>query len=239
MSAEEGGTTGPEKPTGLALFDAGKSADGADEAFRRSIASLSRQLAAVRSAEGASPIGTRPKNRQVDLALDEPVSLRPVFKVVLAFALGVAVSIVGIYTFQAESPPTPTPVPSPPVTTTMATGPTSTPSRVPEVSPPPLSPPSPPAGIDAAATVQPLPAAAAPPVPAAPAPSAGQTELSAAEVLELQTRLESLGMSPGFLDGIPGPRTAAAVRRYEEARGQPSTGTLDRQLLQRLREEGN
>ena len=40
-----------------------------------------------------------------------------------------------------------------------------------------------------------------------------------------------------FLDGIPGPRTAAAIRRYEESRGQPQTGNLDRELLKRLRQE--
>lgn len=64
-----------------------------------------------------------------------------------------------------------------------------------------------------------------------------ENELTYSEVLELQTLLESLGMRPGFLDGIPGPRTAAAIKRYEESRGQPQTENLDRELLKRLRQE--
>jgi hypothetical protein len=36
--------------------------------------------------------------------------------------------------------------------------------------------------------------------------TADQNELNSSEVLELQTRLETLGMRPGFLDGIPGPK---------------------------------
>ena len=46
--------------------------------------------------------------------------------------------------------------------------------------------------------------------------------------MELQTLLQSLGMTLGFLDGLPpGPRTVAAIKRYEESRGQPQTGNLD------------
>jgi membrane-bound lytic murein transglycosylase B len=75
-----------------------------------------------------------------------------------------------------------------------------------------------------------------------PVPTTGTpdlTELSYSEVLELQTLLQSLGMRPGILDGIPGPRTAAVISRYEESRGLPQTGNLDRELLKRLRQEPN
>jgi hypothetical protein len=84
--------------------------------------------------------------------------------------------------------------------------------------------------------------AAAPVAPDAPAPAmerSGLAELNASEIWELQARLEFLGMRPGSLDGIPGPQTAAAIRRYEESRGRAQTGKLDRELLERLRQEPN
>ena len=82
--------------------------------------------------------------------------------------------------------------------------------------------------------------AAAPVAPDAPAPAmerSGLAELNASEIWELQARLEFLGMRPGSLDGIPGPETAAAIRRYEQSRSQANTGKLDRKLLERLRQE--
>jgi hypothetical protein len=87
-----------------------------------------------------------------------------------------------------------------------------------------------------------LPSPAAPvstnlPVPATERP--GQGELNTSEVWELQARLEFLGMQSGSPDGIPGPRTVAAIRRYEQSRGRAQTGKLDRELLERLRLEPN
>jgi hypothetical protein len=67
----------------------------------------------------------------------------------------------------------------------------------------------------------------------------GQGELQTPEVWEVQARLEFLGMQPGSPDGIPGPRTVAAIRRYEQSRGRAQTGKLDRELLERLRLEPN
>jgi peptidoglycan hydrolase-like protein with peptidoglycan-binding domain len=72
-------------------------------------------------------------------------------------------------------------------------------------------------------------------VSAVPAP--GQSELSPSEIVEVQTRLEALGMKAGAPDGIPGSRTIGAVKRYEEANGRPPTGNIDRELLGRLRQE--
>jgi peptidoglycan hydrolase-like protein with peptidoglycan-binding domain len=62
-------------------------------------------------------------------------------------------------------------------------------------------------------------------------------ELDTSQIWEVQVRLEFLGMRPGSVDGIPGPQTTAAIRRYEESRGMPQTGKLDRQLLERLWQE--
>jgi peptidoglycan hydrolase-like protein with peptidoglycan-binding domain len=67
----------------------------------------------------------------------------------------------------------------------------------------------------------------------------GQGELQTPEVWEVQARLEFLGMQPGSPDGISGPRTVAAIRRYEQSRGRAQTGKLDRELLERLRLEPN
>ena len=55
--------------------------------------------------------------------------------------------------------------------------------------------------------------------------------------MEVQTRLEALGMKPGRLDGILGSRTIGAIKRYEEANGLPQTGNIDREILGRLRQE--
>ncbi|MBI3196792.1 MAG: peptidoglycan-binding protein, partial [Rhodospirillales bacterium] len=130
------------------------------------------------------------------------------------------------------------------------------------VTPPPLPPrtavPTPPRlpPPPTQALVDPAPAAAAPPpkiAPAAPVepkvvepkaaepktvtPAPGKDILGRNEILELQTRLKALGLSPGPLDGVAGPQTAAAVRRYEESRGQPPTGFVDRDLLIQLQQE--
>jgi len=60
--------------------------------------------------------------------------------------------------------------------------------------------------------------------------------LNAEEVRELQTLLELLGLRPGRPDGIPGPLTAGAVKRYQESRGQVMSGSITRELLEQLRQ---
>ena len=57
------------------------------------------------------------------------------------------------------------------------------------------------------------------------------------DIREGQALLKSAGFDPGPVDGISGPLTGAAVRRYQEARGLMPSGTLDRQLLKRLRQD--
>jgi tol-pal system protein YbgF len=97
-----------------------------------------------------------------------------------------------------------------------------------------------PVAVVPAATPQPSPVVAAPVVPTAPVSAVatpGQSELSPSETVEVQTRLEALGMKPGRLDGILGSRTIGAIKRYEEANGLPQTGNIDREILGRLRQE--
>ena len=97
-----------------------------------------------------------------------------------------------------------------------------------------------PVAVVPAATPQPSPVVTAPVVPTAPVSAVatpGQSELSPSEIVEVQTRLEALGMKPGRLDGILGSRTIGAIKRYEEANGLPQTGNIDREILGRLRQE--
>ena len=232
------GTSGTGKPTGPAPAPAGQGTDDIDEPFRRRMASLSLQLAA-RSTERAlavgagsgsqaqQSIGTRGESRQVYLG--QPIPRRPSFTLMLAFVLGAAASTATINAFQEMNPP---PAPLPITTATKAA---LLPNPMPAVLPPPVV-------VDPAPAAQPLPVAAAPVMSSMPAPAIGtadQNELSTSEVSELQTLLESLGMRPGLVDGVPGPRTAAAIRRYEESKARPQTGNLDRELLKRLRQESN
>lgn len=54
---------------------------------------------------------------------------------------------------------------------------------------------------------------------------------------ETQQLLATLGYYSGPIDGIPGPRTAAAVREAQKALGLERTGKITPELLNRLREE--
>jgi peptidoglycan hydrolase-like protein with peptidoglycan-binding domain len=50
---------------------------------------------------------------------------------------------------------------------------------------------------------------------------------SSAQIMAAQERLDGLGFSPGDIDGILGPRTSAALRKYQGASGLPVTGHFD------------
>jgi putative peptidoglycan binding protein len=74
---------------------------------------------------------------------------------------------------------------------------------------------------------------------AAPTPPAAANArmLTPDEVREVQSRLKSFGFAPGSVDGLPGPQTAAAIRRYEAARAVAQAGNTDRATLDRLRSD--
>ena len=100
----------------------------------------------------------------------------------------------------------------------------------------PPAPPRPPA-VEAAAPPSPPPAATpvvAPPQPAPPAPDL--RPLSREEIKELQGKLGAIGFAAGPVDGVVGPQTQAALRRYGEARSLPSA-EANREVLSRLRGE--
>lgn len=65
-------------------------------------------------------------------------------------------------------------------------------------------------------------------------PAAANRPLEQEEVREAQTLLKSLGFDPGGADGIVGPMTIGAVKRYEAARGWSESGAVDLRLLEYL-----
>jgi len=86
-------------------------------------------------------------------------------------------------------------------------------------------------------TVDPPPPPAAPVIIAAPEPPPPKAKLEAYEIMEIQTRLKAIGLSPGPLDGLPGQQTVAAIKQYEASKGQPQTGKASREVLKLLRQE--
>lgn len=63
----------------------------------------------------------------------------------------------------------------------------------------------------------------------------GDRALTRNERLELQQRLASAGFSPGAFDGVVGPNTIQAVRRYQASQGLVPDGYASISLLERLR----
>jgi hypothetical protein len=106
---------------------------------------------------------------------------------------------------------------------------------MPGKAPPPTSAPvvSPPAPSPATSS-QPPPAPSAPQVP--PGAQAKSAPLKADEIRELQGRLKALSLDPGPVDGVVGPMTLSAVRKYSEARA-IANAEATRDLLVRLRSE--
>jgi hypothetical protein len=105
---------------------------------------------------------------------------------------------------------------APPPVMVAAAQPTIVPDTVPPAPPPAAVPAPPPA------------AAVAPPMP---------EPLRVDEVREIQKRLQGFGFSPGPADGVAGRMTANAVMSYQQNRGQPQTGDIDRDLLEQLRQD--
>ena len=68
-------------------------------------------------------------------------------------------------------------------------------------------------------------------------PVADTRPLTSDEIMETQAWLKAFGFDPGPLDGVPGPKTTDAVKRYRTARQMEETGALDRSVLQQVRQQ--
>ena len=68
----------------------------------------------------------------------------------------------------------------------------------------------------------------------APAPTAMTGDLPRERVRRVQERLAAAGFDPGPVDGAMGPRTRAALRAFQEARGLDPTGEPDGPTLAEL-----
>jgi hypothetical protein len=101
-----------------------------------------------------------------------------------------------------------------------------------EKAPPPTSAPA--ASPSPATSAQPPPVASAPQIPLVA--QAKSAPLKADEIRELQGKLKALSFDPGPVDGVVGPLTLSAVRKYSEARA-IANAEATRDLLVRLRSE--
>lgn len=59
-------------------------------------------------------------------------------------------------------------------------------------------------------------------------------ELTRAQVRLVQQRLKAAGFDPGAVDGVLGPKTRIALRKYQGSQGLSSNGTVDEKTLRSL-----
>jgi hypothetical protein len=142
------------------------------------------------------------------------------------------------------APPTPdVPPPTAQEIVNSRSAPTAVASAAPASAPPSSLPPSSPPATHAPSPATTSGRTVLPPIPQAkpgtpPAPSSAPApRLSSSDVREVQGRLQSLGFDPGPVDGSAGPKTAAAVTRYQQAHGLQPTGVADMDTLDELRRE--
>lgn len=206
-----------------------------DEAFDRSMASLSAQLAArfaknppANDESIAAPRVERPEEWPEERPEERPEDPSParrrrggLFFGLLAASLATTVAAGGLAFFPATKPPPPAPAP-PKVAAALPSPPPATDTR--------------PAILDPAPSPPPRAEPVAPPPPPPP-PQTVDVPLGRGEILDVQTRLKALGLNPGPLDGVTGPMTVAAAKRYAESRGRSSPGAVDRELLRALQQE--
>jgi hydrogenase-4 component B len=61
-----------------------------------------------------------------------------------------------------------------------------------------------------------------------------EAEMSAPDRRKVQAALQRLGYDPGPVDGVFGPLTRAAIRRFQQDRGDQATGSLTGEQASRL-----
>jgi hypothetical protein len=138
---------------------------------------------------------------------------------------GVAVGALIALGIASLAPPTAAPVAAPPA---VAAAPV-------EPAPPVMVAAAQPTVLPAATST--VPPAEPAPLSTAPLPEPEPEPLRGQEVREVQKRLRGFGFNPGPADGVAGRMTAGAVMSYQQSRGQPQTGDIDRGLLEQLRQD--
>jgi peptidoglycan hydrolase-like protein with peptidoglycan-binding domain len=86
------------------------------------------------------------------------------------------------------------------------------------------------------------PAPASPPQPSRPpTPPAGTQQPAPAvnaegmTIFEMQERLNELGYKLGTVDGVSGPKTVEALKKFQSDNKLPPTGTIDPETIRKLR----
>lgn len=202
----------------------------ADEAFRRSIDSLS-QLLASRSAD---PPPALPEIEFLDEQDKVSAFRRPSATAALLLVAAIAAVSAGVYSsLNGVMPPENQKTESHKVETPRVEN-NKIETIAAAVSPPVVARPA-----ESITTIVPPPAAAAPVAraeSAAPKTVVSQP-LDSRGIEELQTKLSVLGFAPGPVDGVAGPLTVGAIRRYQQSRGRAQTGAVDDESLDQLRKE--
>jgi len=73
------------------------------------------------------------------------------------------------------------------------------------------------------------------PPPARPQTPAPEPINEGMTVYELQDRLSALGYKPGTVDGVLGPRTVDALKKFQGDKNLPVTGTITAETIRALR----
>lgn len=220
-----------------------KELDGpVDEDFKQSLAGLSRQLGERVAGQSANDPRATAEARKAALHaydLERAHKLKTVLKAAGGAVL--TISITGVIVLIAspfERPPSSraTVAPAKPVEMA-AVAPILEPAKS---VPPAIAPVTAQAGPDSAPSRAPnaeIAKDSAEPS-ALPEPSSPEEPpLRRDEVRDIQARLRAFGFNPGPVDGIAGPATQAAIMHYQQNRELPQTGTIDRQLLEQLRQD--
>src|SRR5216684_4439265 len=200
-------------------------ADSRDDAnCKQSMADLSRRLGERAARQPAVDPGEAKAARRAALEeYDRTRGRRLIVGLGLAAAVVVGAGIAYLVPTMGSRP-------VPPSASAAAQSEPAPPVEVATAAPAPDPPaaPSPPPALSS-----PSPAASVPDTPAAEPPA----PLRRDEVREVQARLLSFGFNPGPVDGVLGVMTEDAVMHYQRHRGQTQTGTIDRQLLEQLRQD--
>jgi hypothetical protein len=238
---------GSVRPNGPPASD---EADGRDDDVSTpSMAELSRRLAERAARQRAvDPAAAKAAHRAALKAYDRMRARRQ--RLVLGFAVGaIACSAVAYLVPTVVTGAVPLSPSAAASTAALAELVTLLPmaAATPTPAPPgPASPSSAPSSSSPATDVAYLPAVVPAAVQAAAAadshqalfePAPNQIPLRRDEAREVQARLRSFGFNPGPVDGAPGAMTEDAIMRYQQSRGQPQSGMVDRELLEQLRQD--